>query len=144
MNWNETAAERSRAGAERPVIMRGQHGKLYGIFTPPSPETPSAELCVILLGRNRWFGDRLSVKSARWLAARGFAALRFDYHGYGESEGDCQIVDTDRPYTEDALTAIRLMRSEFAQKRFALSGFCFDGRTALSAVAEENESIEAI
>ncbi|HJU10266.1 MAG TPA: alpha/beta hydrolase [Candidatus Binataceae bacterium] len=144
MDWNETPAERSRALAEQPVIMRGAHGKLYGIFTPPSPEALSADLCVILLGRNRWFGDRLSVKSARWLAARGFASLRFDYHGYGESEGDAQLVDTDYPYTEDALSAIRFMRTEFAQRRFVLSGFCFDGRTALSAIEEEGESLEAI
>jgi alpha/beta superfamily hydrolase len=144
MDWNETPAERARASAEQPVIMQGEHGKLYSIFTPPSPEVPPAGLCVILLGRNRWFGDRLSVKGARWLAARGFSCLRFDYHGYGESEGDCKVVDADSPYTEDALTAIRHMRSEFAQQRFVLSGFCFDGRTALSVVEHEGESIEAI
>ena len=144
MEWNETPVERERASAERPVIMLGQHGKLYGIFTPAAPEASPAGLCVILLGRNRWFGDRLSVKGARWLAARGFSCLRFDYHGYGESEGVCNTIDPDGPYLEDALTAIRYMRTEFAQQRFALSGFCFDGRTALSTFAEEGGSIEAI
>jgi alpha/beta superfamily hydrolase len=144
MEWNETPVERARAFSERPVVMRGQHGKLYGIFTPPAPEAPPAGICVILLGRNRWWGDRLSVKGARWLAARGFSCLRFDYHGYGESEGDSEVVESDHPYTEDALTAIRHMRREFAQQRFILSGFCFDGRTAMSAVEEEGGAIEAI
>lgn len=144
MEWNETTAERARAFAEQPVIMRGEHGKLYGIFTPPAPETSPAGWCVILFGRNRWWGDRLSVKGARWLAVRGFSCLRFDYHGYGESEGDCQVVESDSPYTDDALTAIRHMRAEFDQKRFVLSGFCFDGRTAMSAVEQEGSSIDAI
>jgi alpha/beta superfamily hydrolase len=144
MDWNETPAELARAWAEQPVIMPGQHGDLYGIFTPPAPEASPAGLCVILLGRNRWWVDRLSVKGARWLASRGFACLRFDYHGYGESEGACEFVDTERPYSEDAITAIRFLRKEFDQQRFVLSGFCFDARTALSAVEEEGCSIEAI
>jgi len=144
MDWKEASAELEFAAAEQPVIMRGPHGRLYGIFTPPAPQASPAGLCVILFGRNRWFGDRLSVKSARWLAARGFSCLRFDYHGYGESEGDSEVVESDEPYTEDALTAIRHMRAHFAQKQFVLSGFCFDGRTAMSAVEQEGESIEAI
>jgi alpha/beta superfamily hydrolase len=144
MEWNEIPAERARAFAEQPVIMPGQHGKLYGIFTPPAPEASPADTCVILLGRNRWWGDRLSVKSARWLAARGFSCLRFDYHGYGESEGECKTIDPDGPYAEDALSAIRHMRDCFAQQRFVLCGFCFDGRTAMSAVEQEGGSIEAI
>jgi alpha/beta superfamily hydrolase len=78
------------------------------------------------------------------LAARGFPCLRFDYHGYGESEGAAQVLDGEKLYTEDAIAVIRHMRAEFAQQRFALSGFCFDGRTALSAVEEEGEAIEAV
>jgi alpha/beta superfamily hydrolase len=144
MDWNETPAERGCALAEQSVIMRGEQGKLYGIFTPPSPEVSPVGVCAILFGRNRWWGDRLSVKGARWLGARGFSCLRFDYHGYGESEGDCQVVESDEPYTADALTAIRHMRREFGQRRFVLSGFCFDGRTSMSAVEHEGGSIEAI
>src|ERR1700751_2510044 len=106
--------------------MQGEHGKLFGIFTPPSPEASPARLCVILLGRNRWWGDRLSVKSARWLAVRGFSALRFDYHGYGESKENCRTIDPDRPYSDHVLAAIRFARAKFDQQRFALSGFCFD------------------
>src|ERR1700730_11027742 len=144
MDWNETPAELARAWAEQPVIMPGQHGNLYGVFTPPAPKASPAGVCVIFFGRNRWWGDRLSVKGARWLAARGFSCLRFDYHGYGESEGDCKAIDPVSPHSEDALAAIRYMRSEFAQQRFALSGFCFDGRTAISVIEQEGQSIEAI
>lgn len=144
MDWNETPAELARAWAEQPVIMPGQHGDLYGIFTPPAPDASPAGLCVILFGRNRWRADRLSIKGARWLAARGFPCLRFDYHGLGESEGICQTIHGDNPFREDAVAAIRYMRSEFGQQRFALSGFCFDGRTALSATEEEGDAIEAV
>jgi alpha/beta superfamily hydrolase len=144
VNWSETPAELARAWAELPVIIPGPHGELYGIFTPPAPEASPAGFCVILLGRNRWWVDRLSIKGARWLASRGFACLRFDYHGYGESEGICEFVDPERPYAEDVVAAIRFMREEFGQKRFVLSGLCFDARTALAAVEAEGTSIEAI
>jgi alpha/beta superfamily hydrolase len=144
MEWHETPAERSRALAEQPVIIPGPHGKLYGVYTPPAPEAASAGRCAILLGRNRWWGDRLSVKGARWLAAHGFSCLRFDYHGYGESEGECKTIDPDGPYSADALAAIRYMRDRFGQQRFVLCGFCFDGRTAMATVEQEGSAIEAI
>jgi alpha/beta superfamily hydrolase len=144
VNWNETPAELERAWAEQPVIMPGHHGDLYGIFTPPAPEASPAGLCVILLGRNRWWVDRLSVKGARWLAARGFACLRFDYHGCGESEGICDSIDTEKPFPEDVVAAIRYMRNEYGQQAFVLSGFCFDARTALAAVQHEGAAIKAI
>ena len=144
MDWHETPEELARAWAEQPVIMPGEHGHLYGIFTPPAPEASSRGLCVILLGRNRWWSDRLSVKSARWLATRGFPCLRFDYHGYGESDGASEFLHTERPYSDDAVAAIRYMRQEFGQQRFVLTGFCFDARTALSAAEQEGAAIEAI
>jgi pimeloyl-ACP methyl ester carboxylesterase len=124
--------------------MPGPHGELYGIFTPPAPEISPNGLCVILLARNRWWVDRLAVKGARWLASRGFASLRFDYHGYGESEGPSASLETEKPYREDVIATIRFMRKAFGQRRFVLSGFCFDGRTALATVEEEGASIEAI
>src|SRR5271168_782371 len=126
MDWSETPAELARAWAEQPVIMPGAHGEIYGIYTPPAPESSPAGLCAILFSRNRWWCDRLTIKGARWLAARGFPSLRFDYHGFGESEGDCGVISGDRPFTEDAVATIRYMRKEFAQERFALSGFCLD------------------
>jgi alpha/beta superfamily hydrolase len=144
VDWNEEPAELARALAEQPVIVPGEHGHLYGIVTPPAPEALPTGLCAILLGRNRWWGDRLSVKGARWLAARGFACLRFDYHGYGESEGASESLEPERPYPEDALAAIRYMREEYGQQRFVLSGFCFDARTALAVVEQEGASIEGI
>jgi pimeloyl-ACP methyl ester carboxylesterase len=144
MDWSETPSELARAWTEQPVVMPGVHGDLYGVFTPPAPEASPAGLCVILFSRNRWWCDRLSIKGARWLASRGFPCLRFDYHGFGESEGVCQILSGDDPFTEDALTAIRYMRREFGQQRFVLSGFCLDGRTALSAITEEGDAIEAV
>jgi alpha/beta superfamily hydrolase len=144
VNSNETPAQLERAWAEQPVVIPGPQGELYGIFTPPAPEVSPAGLCVILLGRNRWWVDRLSVKGARWLATRGFACLRFDYRGYGESEGVCESIDTEKPFQEDVAAAIRFMRNEYAQQRFVLSGFCFDARTALAAVEREGAAIKAI
>lgn len=144
MDWNETPAELARAWSEQPVIIPSQSGELHGIFTPPAAEVSPTGICAILFSRNRWWCDRLSVKAARWLASRGFSCLRFDYHGFGESEGVCSEIHGDRPFTEDGLAAVQWMRKAFAQRRFVLSGFCLDGRTALSIIKHEGDTIEAV
>lgn len=52
-----------------------------------SVRSPAVVICHGFVG-NRIGADRLFVKAARALAAEGFAVLRFDYAGCGESEGD--------------------------------------------------------
>lgn len=144
MPWRETGPELARAWAERPVVVPGPHGGLYGIFTPPAPEAPSAGLCAVLFTRPRLHRNRMWVEAARRLAARGFACFRFDYHGAGDSEGDSVYLDPNRPYREDAIAVLRYLRERLGQRRFVLSGLCFDARTALSAFVDEGEAIEGL
>lgn len=49
--------------------------------------------------------NRLYVRLARKLAARGFYVLRFDYHGVGESMGKAQY-DLEEPFVTDLDGAI--------------------------------------
>jgi dienelactone hydrolase len=84
------------------------------------------------------------VEGARRLAARGFAAFRFDYHGAGDSEGESAFLDPNRPYQGDAVAVIRALRERFGHQRFLVSGACFDARTALSAFAEEGAAVDGI
>jgi pimeloyl-ACP methyl ester carboxylesterase len=144
MRWTETPALLNRARAERPVTIRTTGGDLNGIFTPPAPEASSVPLCVVLTARPRFSFRRETVELARCLATFGFACFRFDYLGWGDSEGQRPIIQLGEPYGRDIVTVIRFLRESLNQSRFVLWGRCFDGLCALSAFSEEGDAIEGI
>jgi pimeloyl-ACP methyl ester carboxylesterase len=144
MPWRESAAELACARAEQPVVIPTPAGALYGIFTPPAPDVPAPELCAVLFTRPRSHRNRMWVEAARRLASHGFACFRFDYHGTGDSEGASSFLDPNHPYREDAVAVLRHLRAHFGQRRFVLSGLCFDARTALSAFMDEGDAIEGL
>jgi pimeloyl-ACP methyl ester carboxylesterase len=86
--------------------------------------------------------NRLSVRVCRGLASLGFAAMRCDYHGTGESTGTLEGFTLRRPFTEDVVAAVGRLR-EMGVERVVLSGSCFGGRCALVA-ATELEDVEAV
>jgi pimeloyl-ACP methyl ester carboxylesterase len=88
--------------------------------------------------------NRMWVEGARRLATLGFACFRFDYHGAGDSGGETARVEPNAPYREDALAVIHHLRDRLGERRFVLSGSCFDARTALSAFAGEADAIEGL
>ncbi len=144
MNWAETPAELERARHECPTTFNGPRGALIGIFTPPAPDVPRADRCVVILSRPRAEQRRLSVQIARSLAADGFACFRFDQHGWGDSDGELQPLILDRPATVELLAALEHLRDRFGQRRFIVYGACFDARNALSACVEAGASIVGV
>jgi len=144
MPWRETAAEIARARAEQPVVVPTPEGRVFGILTPPAPEASAAERCVVFLTRPRSHRNRMWVEAARTLAARGFACFRYDFHGTGDSEGVTAPLDPDRPYRDELVAILRHLRAHHGQRRFIVSGSCFDGRTALSAFCDEADAIDAL
>ncbi|MBI1796484.1 MAG: alpha/beta fold hydrolase [Candidatus Eisenbacteria bacterium] len=144
MPWRESAADLDRARAERPIVVPSAFGGLVGIYTPAAPDVPSAGLCAVLLTRPRSHRNRMWVEGARRLAAQGFACFRFDYHGTGDSEGPTGPLDPNRPYRDDIVTVLRVLRAQLGGRRFVLCGACFDARTALSAFADEADAIAGL
>ena len=144
MPWPETAEERDRARAERVEVVRAPDGDLVAIVTPPAPGTPPAGLAVVHLTRPRSHRNRDWVRGARWLAARGFAACRFDYHGNGDSTGSNGFLDPSAPNQSDLMAILRTLRDLGVAERFVLTGSCFDARTALSAMLAEPDWIRGI
>ena len=144
MPWRESPAELERARAEHPVVIASPQGELFGVFTPPDPGAPDRGRCVVLFTRPRSHRNRMWVEGARRLATRGFACFRFDYHGTGDSGGESGFLNPNYPYHEDAAAVLRHLRDSLGQRRFVLSGACFDARTALSAFADERERIDAL
>jgi pimeloyl-ACP methyl ester carboxylesterase len=144
MPWRETPRELERARNEQGVVVPTAQGAVYGIFTPPDPQAPPAGLCAVLLTRPRSHRNRMWVEGARRLGAQGFACFRFDYHGTGDSEGASGFLDPNHPYHDDVVAVLRHLRAHFGQRRFVLSGSCFDARTALSAFVDEGDAIAGL
>jgi alpha/beta superfamily hydrolase len=144
MNWRETPATLSRACDEQPVVFTGAKGALHGIFTPPAPDVPPARACVVFPGRPRSGLRRHLVLAARILAAEGFAVLRFDLRGRGESAGEVERPSRTEPRGEDVVAAIRHLREAHGQKQFLLAGYCYDALTALDSFKDEAEAISGI
>jgi len=141
MPWRETPAELERARAEQPVLIGSPSGRLCGIYTPAAPDAPRAGVCVVLLTSPRSHRNRMWVEGARRLATLGFSAMRFDLHGTGDSEGETAFRNPNQPYREDLVAVLRHLGAAFGERRFAVSGVCFDARTALSAFEDCADSI---
>jgi pimeloyl-ACP methyl ester carboxylesterase len=144
MPWRETAADLDRARAEQCHIVPAPDGDLYGIFTPPAPEAPPADHCVIIIARPRYEYHRLAVEIARRLASRGFSCFRFDYHGWGDSFGETVPLEIDRPYTRDIDAVTRYVRKTLGQQRLIVWGRCFDALTAIAAFHTAADVIDGL
>ena len=144
MNWRETPSELARAWAEKALKVPSPHGDLIGIYTPPAPEVAPAGMCVLLLARPRFEYRRMAVHLARLVAQEGFAAFRFDFHGWGDSEGETQLTMLDEPATEDLTAVIRHLGSALGEHRFVLWGWCYGARAAISAFVDEPDAIAGL
>lgn len=73
------------------IAFAGPLGTLRGLLHRPDSASP-APVIVLLHGFTGQHieQDRLFVQMARALTAAGFAALRFDFYGSGDSDGDFQ------------------------------------------------------
>lgn len=78
---------------------------------------------------------------SRLLAARGYAVLRFDFMGLGNSEGD--FSSTTFASTQDDLNSAINFLSENYQAPTFLMGHSFGGTTSLS-IAQDHDSIKGV
>ncbi len=111
---------------------------LLGILA--KPETPAATGVIVIVGgpQYRVGSHRQFVLLSRRLAAAGYAVLRFDYRGMGDSEGqqrDFQAVSAD------IAAAINLLQERMpAVKQVALWGLCDGASAALLYCFETNDA----
>lgn len=128
----------------------------YPVFAPMGEERLCAVVCapvkaeirdlgvVLLTGGNytRSHRNRMWVRAGRELARRGFASIRVDYHGVGDSSGVARF-DLEAPFDDDAVAAADFLQRAAGVSRVALVATCFGGRSAMAAAARHPDIVAA-
>ena len=124
-------------------IRFGEQGRLLGIVTVPAQQLPGQPTVIIPnTGLEHRVGpNRLHVQIARALAAAGYASLRFDIAGLGDSDpapGQAASAQADLKAAADALTARRL------GPEFMLIGLCSGAHDAHQFAASDSRVAGAL
>ena len=120
---------------ELPVFFPAGQETLFGVLTEPRSGPTGATVVLVPGGAGTLDGinrNRLWVRLARDLAARGCHVFRFDYHGAGESTGEGEPLRLDRPFVSDLKGATDWLSGQGLHNQI-LVGSCFGARTALAA-----------
>ena len=119
---------------ERPAFFSAGSELLFGILTEPVGDPVGTAVVLVPGGagtRESINRNRIWVRLARRAAGLGYHALRFDYHGSGESTGVEERLRLDRPFTGDLQAAARWAEAQGVSS-LVLVGSCYGARTALS------------
>jgi alpha/beta superfamily hydrolase len=127
----------------------GDEGHLMGVLARPDADPTRPAIVMFNGGAVHHVGpNRLYVTLARSLAAMGFACLRFDLEGIGDSvlRGPGR---ENHPYppqaTQDAHAAIAFLRERFGHTHFVALGLCSGAHTAFhTALQLEREDIHEV
>ena len=134
MKQEATIDCKGRRSRERHVFFKVGETALSGIMALPENGAPVG---AFLLSHG-WAGNRngpanLLTALARSLAAQGFATLRFDYRGRGESGGD-GISTTLATMAADLEAAAAFLRNETGFGQLSILGMCSGGNVAIGAL----------
>src|SRR5438067_13744952 len=127
--------------AERAVSFDCQGERLYGVVSLPAVPATRGVLSVAGGPQYRAGSHRQFTLLARSLAARGIAAMRFDYRGMGDSEGqmrDFEQVQDDIRAALDCFCA-----TVPGLQELALWGLC-DGASAISFYAARDVRVRGV
>lgn len=116
---------------------------LFGIITEPT--TGAKGIGVVLLQGSSYHNvsshrNRLAVRLAGRLAAQGFHAFRFDYHGVGDSTGVAGEFRLANPFLEDLQGAVGCLAAR-GISRYVFVGHCFGARTALALAGDVSGTV---
>ena len=118
-------------------------GQLYGLYVPP--RVAANGTAVVLcngFGKEYEITRSALTVAARELAAHGFSCLRFDYAGYGDSDGEFADA-TVSTMTADIESAIDELRRRSGASRLALVGVRL-GATLAALVAGRRPEVRRL
>ena len=120
---------------ETPLFFQRQGVSLFGVLHRPAEVRGAFVFCHPFAEEKLWT-HRVFVSFARLLAERGYAVLRFDLMGNGDSDGEFSSSSFGSA-KEDLRAAIAYMRKVTGLARVSLLGLRL-GATLASVVADED------
>lgn len=108
------------------------------VHQPPGPVRGGAVLCAPLAEEKLW-SHRVFVSFARELAARGFAVLRFDFRGEGDSDRAFEDSDLDTRLADTAAAIDELKRRTHGLGKVTLVGLRLGATIAAAAAAGRDD-----
>ncbi len=112
-------------------VQFGESGALVGVLTRPldahaNPKSPA--FLILNSGIAHRVGTgRLYVRMARYLAARGYMCLRFDFSGVGDSLVRTDGLPFEEGFVHDTREAMNYLQKSEGIERFVLTGICKGG-----------------
>jgi len=126
---------------ERALSFSCRGAWLYGVLSLPKTPQPRGVLIVVGGPQYRAGSHRQFTLLARDLAAAGIPAMRFDYRGMGDSEGELQTFDN---VDDDLRAAIdRFFLEVPGMSDVVLWGLC-DGASAASMYAPQDARVSGL
>ena len=139
---------RSRAGVPgRPkspysverVNFTSQGDELTGLLYRPSDAASESRLPVIVVtGSWTTVKEQMPAVYAERLAAAGYAALTFDFRGYGESQGEPRHFESPRRKVEDIRSAVDFLTGFGDGAPIGLLGVCAGAGYAAEEAASDD------
>ena len=129
---------------EKVINFKCAGAALWGILSsPPAGAATSSTAVLVVVGgpQYRVGSHRQFVLMARSLAAAGYATLRFDYQGMGDSEGECRTFESCAPDLRSAIDV--LCASSPHVRRVVVWGLC-DAASAAMMFATSDPRVAGI
>ena len=128
--------------SERPVLIGADRSLMGIVCEPTDPRLPSRPAVIMLNAGliHRVGPNRLHVRLARELAARGFLSLRLDLSGRGDSDPRRDGLSFADSGAVEAAEAMRYLEETKGVRRFVLFGIC-SGAAAAAEVAHADDRV---
>ena len=126
----------------------GPDGSLFGIFTSPDDDVRVANAPIALILNagivHRVGPFRIHVDIARQLAAAGFATLRLDLSGLGDSAPRTGKIEIEDRAVLDVSDAMDFLQQETGVNKFTLLGLCSGAYNAHRVAVKDDRIVGAV
>lgn len=129
---------------EIPIFITNMGERISGVIhIPDKTPAPAIVFCHGFTG-NRVEAHRLFVRAARRMSKEGMVAVRFDFRGSGESEGEFENMTISGEVSDlNAMLKFLTGRKEILTKSIGVLGLSMGGVVSILTAAQ-NETIRAV
>ncbi|NHV98469.1 MAG: alpha/beta hydrolase [Thaumarchaeota archaeon] len=129
---------------EKPIFVTVIGERIHGVMhVPDETPAPTVVFCHGFTG-NRVEAHRLFVRAARKMSREGIAAVRFDFRGSGESEGEFENMTVSSEITDlNSVLSFLLERNEVARDKIGVVGLSLGGAVSILTAAR-NQMVKAV